>query len=151
MDTGRFAGCGGCSQLNKNPAGETGKTDLGAEPAGDARGGVMAHRGGPGSRGWPTGGGASRRIGVGPGPGEDVEEPGPGPQPGQDEGGEEPGPGPGLGCPRISLRSETMRKGSEYERCEIAKKRVCFACFASKRNGIFCIRNEKIQSEKYRK
>ena len=31
------------------------------------------------------------------------------------------------------------------------KKKVCFACFASKRNGIFCMRNEIIRSEKYRK
>ena len=57
----------------------------------------------------------------------------------------------GLGCPLISLRSETKRNGSENERSEIAKKRFSFACFALKRNRIFCMRNEMIRSEKYRK
>ena len=56
-----------------------------------------------------------------------------------------------LGCPFISLRSETKRNGSENERSEIAKKRFSFACFASKRNRLFCMRNEIIRSEKYRK
>ena len=56
-----------------------------------------------------------------------------------------------IGCPLISLGSETKRNESENERSEIAKKKVSFACFALKRNGIFWKRNEMIRSEKYRK
>ena len=56
-----------------------------------------------------------------------------------------------LGCPLISLRSETKRNGSENERCEIAEQKVGFACFALKRNRIFYMRNEMQRSEKYRK
>ena len=56
-----------------------------------------------------------------------------------------------LGCPHISLRSETKRNGSVNEQSEIAKQKVSFACFAIKRNGKFGMRNEMIQSKKYRK
>ena len=56
-----------------------------------------------------------------------------------------------VGCPLISLGSETKRNESENERSEIAKKKVSFACFDLKRNGIFWMRNEMIRSEKYRK
>ena len=56
-----------------------------------------------------------------------------------------------VGCPLISLGSETKRNESENERSEIAKKKVSFACFALKRNRIFWMRNEMIRSEKYRK
>ena len=58
---------------------------------------------------------------------------------------------PTLGCPRLSLWSETKRNGSENERSEIAKQKVSFAGFAMKPNGKFCVRNEMIRSEKYRK
>ena len=57
----------------------------------------------------------------------------------------------GVGCPLISLRSETMGNGRENERSEIAKRMICFAYFALEQNGIFCIRDEMIRSEKYRK
>ena len=53
-----------------------------------------------------------------------------------------------VGCPLISLGSETKRNESENERSEIAKKKVSFAL---KQNGILWMRNEIIQSEKYRK
>ena len=57
-----------------------------------------------------------------------------------------------IGCPLISLWGETKRNGSENERSEIAReKKVSFACFALKRNGIFCMWNEMIWSEKYEK
>ena len=47
-----------------------------------------------------------------------------------------------LGCPRISLRSETKRKGSEYERSEIAKKElVPLFRFEAKRNILYAKRN----------
>ena len=52
---------------------------------------------------------------------------------------------------RVSPHFAWKRNGSENERSQIAKKRVTFACFALKRNGIFWMRNELIRSEKYRK
>ena len=51
---------------------------------------------------------------------------------------------PFIGCPLFSNKSKN-------EWSEIAKKRVSFACFALKRNGIFWMRNKMIWSEKYRK
>ena len=53
-----------------------------------------------------------------------------------------------LGCPLISLGSGTKAKMSE---AKLRKKRVSFVCFALKRNEIFWMGNEMIQSEKYRK
>ncbi len=43
----------------------------------------------------------------------------------------------------ISVRSETMRNGSEILSASKRNRGVCFACFASKRNRGFHMRNEK--------
>ena len=52
---------------------------------------------------------------------------------------------------RVSPNFAWKRNESKNEQSEIAKKRVSFACFALKRNGIFWTRNEMIRSKKYRK
>ena len=51
--------------------------------------------------------------------------------------------GEAVGCPRISLRSETKRKGCEYEWSEIAKKKGLFRLFRfeAKRNIFYAKRN----------